>query len=507
MCGDLEDSCCTNRYARIRIVGRSLASKARQKGEGRHRVPRSSRVRMALEAVRTTKLWVVAKWRSSGWLGKTTVAFVVLTVIVSGAWLILVGIRMWLDRASVADARWAFATAATGLVWFGLVAGTSSPAQTFAPVAPGISPQTTAQPESWATKSTPPTSASDAADDTATSPTDFPTSSSTTASTTPAVEGTLVLDVLRTIQVAMETPDGYSRDLFPHWTDDDGDGCDTRDEVLIRDAHGSAQVDPIGCTIVAGDWESAYDGLILSDPTQVTIDHVVSLKEAWDSGARDWTTERRRQYANDLVDPWTLAAVSAQSNQSKGAADPSNWMPPDRGDWCRYLAVWVAIKARWQLTMDESEFGRVRNLLTGECLGTLMPDSRTETTPERASTTTTTIEVIDSPVQIVGLVYDAPGNDVVYNDSEYVVLNNSGSTEVSVANWTITDLAGNSITIPPGYAIAPGGALRVYTGPGDATPDRYFAGLPQAIWNNSGGDRATLRDDSGTARSVYSYTS
>ena len=28
----------------------------------------------------------------------------------------------------------------------------------------------------------------------------------------------------------------YDRDLFHHWTDQDGDGCDTRQEVLIRDS-------------------------------------------------------------------------------------------------------------------------------------------------------------------------------------------------------------------------------------------------------------------------------
>ncbi len=42
-----------------------------------------------------------------------------------------------------------------------------------------------------------------------------------------------------------------------------------------------------------------------------------------------------------------------------------------------------------------------------------------------------------SPVQISDIVYDGPGNDVVYNDSEYLILVNTGSTEVSVAGWTI----------------------------------------------------------------------
>ena len=65
---------------------------------------------------------------------------------------------------------------------------------------------------------------------------------STTSPSTTTGEKTLALDVLLTIPVELETPAGYDRDLFPHWSDADGDGCDTRDEVLIRDAGGSAEV-------------------------------------------------------------------------------------------------------------------------------------------------------------------------------------------------------------------------------------------------------------------------
>jgi hypothetical protein len=54
-----------------------------------------------------------------------------------------------------------------------------------------------------------------------------------------------------------------------------------------------AQVDPFGCAVVAGDWFSPYDGLTWFDPAELQIDHVVLLKEAWDSGAWNWSNERR----------------------------------------------------------------------------------------------------------------------------------------------------------------------------------------------------------------------
>ena len=178
------------------------------------------------------------------------------------------------------------------------------------------------------------------------------------------------LEVLARIPVVREVGAGYNRDLFEHWIDADGNGCNTREEVLIRDSVGFAQVDPFGCTVVAGDWRSSYDGAVWSDPSDVDIDHVVALKEAWDSGAHAWSAVKRRAFANDLSDVRSLRAVTDSVNQSKGDRDPSNWMPPSRSAWCGYLADWTAVKARWGLSMDESEHGRIRRLFAGDCAGT-----------------------------------------------------------------------------------------------------------------------------------------
>jgi hypothetical protein len=313
-----------------------------------------------------------------------------------------------------------------------------------------------------------------------------------------------------TIPIELETPAGYDRDLFPHWSDADGDGCDTREEVLIRDAGGTASVGS-GCGVTSGLWYSPYDGVWLDNARQLDVDHVVALKEAWDSGANDWDTPRRGAFANDLDDPHSLIAVSSSSNQAKGAADPSNWLPDNPDDQCRYVVAWVIVKARWELSMDESEYGRIRNLLTGPCEGATVgeglpvrPTPPVMTTTSLASTTTVSGT---SDVAIANIVYDAPGNDVVYNDSEYVVLRNHGTGTADVGGWWLVDLKDHVITIPSNYAIPPGGTLRVYTGPGDSTADRYFDGRGQAIWNNSGGDTATLFDSSGEVVDTYSYSS
>jgi hypothetical protein len=181
---------------------------------------------------------------------------------------------------------------------------------------------------------------------------------------------TTALSVLQTIPVMNENGAGYSRSLFKHWIDADGDSCNTREEVLIAESKSRAQVDAFGCKVIEGDWFSPYEGQNFTSPSNLDVDHVVPLKEAWDSGASSWTSSRRQAFANDLSDPRSLIAVSASQNRSKGDKDPSNWIPSQSSYLCTYLSDWIAIKARWNLTMDQSEAGRIRNLLNRSCATT-----------------------------------------------------------------------------------------------------------------------------------------
>jgi uncharacterized protein DUF1524 len=151
---------------------------------------------------------------------------------------------------------------------------------------------------------------------------------------------------------------GYSREKFPHWRST-GKNCDVRDSVLKRDG---TKVKLSGCNVVAGTWKSAYDDKTLSSPTQVDIDHVVPLANAWRSGAGAWTTDKREDFANDLDDP-QLVAVSAGSNRSKGDQDPSTWKPPSTGNWCHYAESWIAVKTHWKLTVTTAEKSALADML------------------------------------------------------------------------------------------------------------------------------------------------
>ena len=241
--------------------------------------------------------------------------------------------------------------------------------------------------------------------------------------------------VLSSIKVENEYQTGYKRKLFIHWADLDGNGCDTREEVLKRDSQSKPQVDPYRCYVVAGDWVSPYDGAKLDDRGDVDIDHVVALKEAWDSGAWAWSESQRKAYANDMTDRRTLIAVTDRVNASKSDKDPSNWMPPLRSYWCAYLGDWISVKARWGLSMDQSEIGRISNLLTSDCssltiaswsaapvaiavpVATTVPATTTSvssatstTVPTSATSTTTTTSATGSTASTTSTIASSSGS-------------------------------------------------------------------------------------------------
>jgi hypothetical protein len=156
------------------------------------------------------------------------------------------------------------------------------------------------------------------------------------------------------LTVAHENGVGYDRSLFEHWVDADHDGCDTRKEVLIAEAETRPDVST-ACALSGGRWYSYYDGQYWTRTSDVDIDHVVALAEAWASGAREWSADRRRSYANDLGDDRALAAVTDNVNQSKSDGDPAEWLPPQEAARCRYIGDWVAVKIRWALSVDRAE--------------------------------------------------------------------------------------------------------------------------------------------------------
>jgi hypothetical protein len=164
------------------------------------------------------------------------------------------------------------------------------------------------------------------------------------------------------LRIEAEHVGGYDRDLFRHWIDVDRDGCDTRREVLIAESITPVQVGS-GCSITGGSWFSAYDGVNTVDASSFDIDHMIPLKEAWDSGAHAWTADRRQAFANDLSLADALIAVTASSNRSKSDRDPAEWMPTRTSYHCTYVVSWITVKKAWDLSVDQAEYRKLEQVL------------------------------------------------------------------------------------------------------------------------------------------------
>ena len=143
----------------------------------------------------------------------------------------------------------------------------------------------------------------------------------------------------------------YNRSDYPHWVDLDGDGRDTRQEILIRDSEVPVSFGPDG-KVTAGLWVCRYTGQVIRNPSELDIDHLVALGEIDAAGASDWPIARRTEFAND---PENLVAVASGSNRSKGDKDAYLWMPPNIANCSWYLDAREHIWEKYEVDVDAEE--------------------------------------------------------------------------------------------------------------------------------------------------------
>ncbi|EOD43870.1 putative secreted protein [Neofusicoccum parvum UCRNP2] len=175
---------------------------------------------------------------------------------------------------------------------------------------------------------------------------------------------------------ARGSSDGYSRDEFNHWITISGSvlsqefpktawltlssTCNTRETVLKRD--GTNVVTSSACAATSGSWFSPYDGATWTAASDVDIDHMVPLSNAWQSGASSWTAAQRQAFANDLDNP-QLWAVTDNVNSSKGDKSPDAWKPPLSSFYCVYARSWVKVKSVYDLTITSAEKTALTSML------------------------------------------------------------------------------------------------------------------------------------------------
>lgn len=154
-------------------------------------------------------------------------------------------------------------------------------------------------------------------------------------------------------EIRAKVAPAYSRELYRHWSDEDGDRMNTRHEVLAAESRRPVATNRNASKVLGGAWVCPYTLEGFGDPSKLDVDHLVPLKEAHISGGWEWDSEKRERYANDLSDPDHLVAAKASANRAKGAKDPAQWMPDE--NHCGYAIAWIRTKERWALEYDPEE--------------------------------------------------------------------------------------------------------------------------------------------------------
>ena len=249
--------------------------------------------------------------------------------------------------------------------WLCVLAGVGAVARCSAPGPGTVPPSSTGEPPSLPTVPTPP----------------------------PGPIGATDAQLLAALRLAPEVdPGGYDREAFGYpAAGTDSRGCNSRARVLVRDSTTPAQVAYPGCKVLAGRWVDATTGSAYEDPGQVSIDHLVPLKEAYRSGASTWSTAQLVTFGNDVERPEALRVIGGSGNAAKGDKDPARWRPLLRSSWPAYARAWLVVKVAYALSADPAEAEALRDMLAGA-------DGAGATTPASSSTS-----IPPGPTTITGL--------------------------------------------------------------------------------------------------------
>lgn len=142
----------------------------------------------------------------------------------------------------------------------------------------------------------------------------------------------------------------------------------TRNDILKRDLTDKT-FDPAtgGCVVLSGILHDPYTGRSIpftrgeGTSSDVQIDHVVALSNAWQTGAQQLSASQRQDLAND---PLNLLAVDGPTNASKGDGDAATWLPPNKSYRCDYVSRQVAVKAKHDLWVTEPEKDAIQRILS-----------------------------------------------------------------------------------------------------------------------------------------------
>lgn len=140
-------------------------------------------------------------------------------------------------------------------------------------------------------------------------------------------------------------------------------GCDTRNIILHRDLQNPVLDEE--CRVISGVLHDTYTGTVINfvkGSSDVQIDHVVALSNAWQTGAQVLTRQQRIQLAND---PLEVIAVQGEANQIKSDGDAATWLPSNKPFRCEYIARQIAVKQKYSLWVTPAEKQAMTDVLSG----------------------------------------------------------------------------------------------------------------------------------------------
>lgn len=184
-----------------------------------------------------------------------------------------------------------------------------------------------------------------------------------------AREAAEALVQLESIPVKGRAPKtGYTRDEFgPAWADTDHNGCDTRNDVLARDLTGETfKPGTNNCVVASGTLADKYTGTAIQfvrgqdTSSDIQIDHIVPLSDAWQKGAQQLSADQRKELAND---PLNLMAADGPTNSAKGDKDAATWLPPNKAFRCEYVERQTAVKTKYSLWVTQAEHDAIVGIL------------------------------------------------------------------------------------------------------------------------------------------------
>lgn len=176
------------------------------------------------------------------------------------------------------------------------------------------------------------------------------------------------LDTAKSLPVVeLDTKTKYKRveQFGEAWKDVNGNGCDTRNDILKRDLRDVTTAGRNNCRVTSGVFDDPYTGKTIhfkygkDTSSEVQIDHVVALHDAWMTGAQKLTQQEREALAND---PDNLLAVDGPENQRKGDGLCLNksgctgmYLPPNEKYHCEYAAKFTEVKSKYNLGLTEGQ--------------------------------------------------------------------------------------------------------------------------------------------------------